>query len=105
MRDLKSVTGRLFAALYAIAFVAAYVYYRNHVGEWFPPADFGLILVALPFVLTMRFLAGGSFDMGGEDTLKLAGAPRYFAARSPGSPAACWNGSRARGFRALRGRV
>jgi hypothetical protein len=74
MRIFKSVTGALFAGLYAIAFILAYVYYRNHVGEWFPPADLNLILVALPFVLTMRFLAGGSFDMGGEDNLKLAGA-------------------------------
>jgi hypothetical protein len=58
MRALKSYTGAAFAALYAIAFVATYVDYRHHVGEWF--ADFGLILIALPFVLTMRFLSGGS---------------------------------------------
>jgi hypothetical protein len=70
----------LFAAFYAIAFVVAYVYYRNHIGEWFPPADFALILVALPFVLTMRALAGGTFDMGGEDTLKLAAAALFCCA-------------------------
>jgi hypothetical protein len=74
MRRLRSLVGAAFAALYAIAFIIAYVYYRNHIGEWFPPADFSLILVASPFVLTMRALAGGSFDMGGEDNLKLAGA-------------------------------
>ena len=80
MRFLKSVLGGLFAALYAIAFVAAYVYYRNHIGEWFPPADFDLIMVALPFVLTMRFLGGGSFDMGGEDTAKVFAAALFCCA-------------------------
>ena len=74
MKPLKSIVGAAFAALYAIAFIVAYVYYRNHIGEWFPPADFSLILVALPFVLTMRALAGGSFDLSGEDTFKLAAA-------------------------------
>ncbi len=73
MRALKSITGAALAALYAAAFVAAYVDYRAHAGEWF--ADLGLILLAMPFILTMRLLAGGSFDMTGEDRLKLlAGA-------------------------------
>jgi hypothetical protein len=80
MRPLKSVTGAVFAALYAIVFIGAYVYYRNHIGEWFPPADLSLILAALPFVLVMRFLAGGSFDMGGEDTFKLAAAMLFCCA-------------------------
>jgi hypothetical protein len=72
MKALKSITGAAFAALYAIAFVAAYVDYRQHVGQWL--ADLGLILVALPFVLTMRFLSGGSYDMTGDDSLKLVAA-------------------------------
>ena len=80
MKHLRSVVGAVFAALYAIAFIVAYVYYRNHIGEWFPPADFSLILVALPFVLTMRALAGGSFDMGAEDTFKLAAAALFCCA-------------------------
>jgi hypothetical protein len=72
MRPLRSITGAVFAALYAIAFILAYVDYRHHVGQWF--ADLGVILVAMPFVLTMRCLAGGSFDMTGEDGAKLLGA-------------------------------
>jgi hypothetical protein len=78
MKTLKSITGALFAALYAAAFVVAYVDYRNHVGQWL--ADIGLILVALPFVLTMRFLSGGSFDMTGEDSLKLLAAALFCCA-------------------------
>ena len=80
MKHLRSIVGAAFATLYAIAFIVAYVYYRNHIGEWFPPADFSLIMVALPFVLTMRALAGGSFDLGGEDTLKLAAAALFCCA-------------------------
>jgi hypothetical protein len=78
MRPLKSIVGALFAALYAIAFIVAYVDYRNHIGQWL--ADLGLILVAMPFVLTMRFLAGGSFDMAGEDSAKLLGAALFCCA-------------------------
>jgi hypothetical protein len=78
MRALKSVAGAALAALYAVAFVAAYIDYRGHVGEWF--ADLGLILLALPFVLTMRLLTGGSFDMSGEDRLKLAAAALFCCA-------------------------
>ncbi len=78
MRPLRSIAGAVFAALYATAFVAAYVDYRGHVGEWF--ADLGLILLALPFVLTMRVLAGGSFDMTGEDRLKLLAAALFCCA-------------------------
>jgi hypothetical protein len=80
MRPLKSIVGAVFAALYGAAFVAAYVDYRAHIGQWLPPADLGLILVAMPFVLTMRFLAGGSFDMAGEDNLKLLAAALFCCA-------------------------
>jgi hypothetical protein len=77
MRPLKSIIGGAFAALYAIAFVVAYVDYRDHLGQWMPPPDLGLILVAMPFVLSMRFLAGGSFDMSGDDNLKLLAAVAF----------------------------
>jgi hypothetical protein len=78
MRSLKSIVGAVFAALYATAFAAAYIEYRGHAGEWF--ADLGLVLLALPFTLTMRFLAGGSFDMTGEDSLKLLAAALFCCA-------------------------
>ena len=78
MRVLKSITGALFAALYAIAFIAAYVDYRANIGQWL--ADLALILVAMPFVLTMRFLSGGAFNMTGEDTLTLLAAALFCCA-------------------------
>lgn len=68
-----SLTGPVFAALYAVVFAAAYADYRHHVGEWF--ADLGVVLLVLPFSLTMRFLGGGPFGLTGADTLPLfAGA-------------------------------
>ena len=78
MRALKSFTGAALAALYAIAFLVVYLDYRAHIGEWL--ADLPLILVALPFVLTMRFLSGGSFDMTGEDSAKLLAAAVFCCA-------------------------
>jgi hypothetical protein len=78
MRALKSITGAALAALYAIAFVVAYIDYRHHSGEWL--ADLGLIFVALPFVLTMRFLSGGSYDLTGDDSLKLLAAAAFCCA-------------------------
>ena len=66
MRFLRSITGAIFAALNAAAFVAAYVDYLNKSGQWL--ADILLVLVAMPFVLTMRALSGGAFDFGGADT-------------------------------------
>jgi hypothetical protein len=78
MRAARSIVGALLAALYAIGFVALYVDYLQHVGQWF--ADFKLILISLPFVLTLRFLNGGSFDLTGEDSLKLLGAALFGSA-------------------------
>jgi hypothetical protein len=69
---LRSVTGAALAALYGVSFAAVYVDYRGHVGEWF--ADLGLIVIALPFVATMRVLSGGAFAMTGEDSGKLLAA-------------------------------
>ncbi|MGA2042690.1 MAG: hypothetical protein ABSG83_04890 [Roseiarcus sp.] len=75
MRGLKSVTGFALAALYGAAFVAVYLDYRSHVGQWF--ADLGLIMIALPFVATMRALSGGAFAMTGEDGGKLLAAAAF----------------------------
>jgi hypothetical protein len=72
-RASKSVTGAAFAALYAAAFIAAYVDYMGKAGQWF--ADVWLVLIALPFTATMRTLAGGSFDFSGDATARvIAGA-------------------------------
>jgi hypothetical protein len=73
LRTLKSATGAAFAALYAAAFVAAYVDYLDRAGQWF--ADVWLVLIALPFTAAMRALAGGSFDFSGDATARvIAGA-------------------------------
>jgi hypothetical protein len=101
MKALRSITGAAFAALYAIAFVAVYVDYRNHLGQWL--ADLGLILIALPFVLTMRFLSGGSYDMSGDDSLKLVAAAIFCCALAYIAGAALGWLVRA-AFRRLRGR-
>ena len=78
MRFLRSITGAIFAALYAAAFVAAYVDYLNKSGQWL--ADILLVLTAMPFVLTMRFLTGGSFNFGGSDTLMVIAAALFCCA-------------------------
>jgi hypothetical protein len=75
VRAARSIVGALLAALYAIVFAALYVDYLQRVGQWF--ADFNLILISLPFVLTMRALNGGSFDLTGEDRSKLLGAALF----------------------------
>lgn len=72
MRRLWSWTGVVFAALYALAFVALYVEYRMRVGTWF--ADLPLTLAALPFTLTMRALNGGSYAFGGGMSGRVAAA-------------------------------
>jgi len=78
VRFLRSITGAIFAALYAAAFIAAYVDYLNKSGQWL--ADILLVLVALPFVLTMRFLSGGSFNFGGSDTAMVIAAALFCCA-------------------------
>jgi hypothetical protein len=64
MRRLRSWTGALFAAVYALAYGALYVDYLRRAGTWF--ADLPLSLAALPFTLPMRALNGGSFAFGGD---------------------------------------
>ena len=66
MKRLWSWTGAVFAAVYALAFVALYVDYVRRSDAWF--ADLPLSLAALPFTLVMRTLNGGSFDFGGSMT-------------------------------------
>jgi hypothetical protein len=102
MRPLKSIVGGLFAALYAMAFIGAYIYYREHAGEWF--VDLPLVLIAMPFVLTMRFLAGGSYDMTGDDSLKLLAAAAFCCALAFAAGSALEWAARAL-FRLARGRA
>jgi hypothetical protein len=68
----------IFAALYGVAFIAAYIDYLGKSGQWL--ADIFLVLIALPFTLTMRIFAGGSFDFGGADTGKVVAAALFCCA-------------------------
>ena len=72
MKRLRSWTGAVFAAVYALAFIALYVDYVRRAGTWF--ADLPLTLAALPFTLVMRALNGGSFAFGGEMTGRVVSA-------------------------------
>jgi cytosine/uracil/thiamine/allantoin permease len=74
MRNLKSAFGAALAALYALAFVAAYVDYLRKAGQWF--ADVWLVLAALPFTMTMRALAG-SYDFSGDETARVIAAAAF----------------------------
>ena len=78
MRGLRSWTGAVFAALYALAFLALYVDYLMRAGTWF--ADLPLALAALPFTLVMRALNGGSFDFGGAMTGRVIAAGLFGSA-------------------------
>jgi hypothetical protein len=75
---MKSATGAVFAALYAAAFGAAYVDFLGKAGQWF--ADIWLVLVALPFTLAMRWLAGGSYDFSGDATARVIAAAAFCCA-------------------------
>jgi hypothetical protein len=78
MKRLKSWTGAVFAALYALAFVALYVDYAMRAGTWF--ADLPLSLAALPFTLVMRALNGGSYAFGGDMTGRVIAAGLFGSA-------------------------
>ncbi|MBV8106403.1 MAG: hypothetical protein JO223_17600 [Hyphomicrobiales bacterium] len=78
MRSLRSWTGLVFAALYALVFVALYADYLRRAGTWF--ADLPLVLAALPFTLVMRALNGGSYDFAGDMTLRVAAAALFCCA-------------------------
>ena len=77
-RSLRSWTGLVFAALYALVFVALYVDYLRRAGTWF--ADLPLVLAALPFTLVMRALNGGSYDFSGDMTLRVVAAALFCCA-------------------------
>ena len=64
MRPLKSATGATFAALYVLAFVAAYFIYRQHAGQFL--ADAPIMFVALPYTLT-SLRVFGSVDLSGDN--------------------------------------
>jgi hypothetical protein len=78
MKRVMSWTGVVFAALYALAFLALYVRYLMRAGTWF--ADLPLALAALPFTLLMRALNGGSFAFGGDMTGRVIAALVFCAA-------------------------
>jgi hypothetical protein len=78
MKRLKSWTGTVFAAVYAVTFIALYVDYVRRAGTWF--ADLPLSLAAIPFTLTMRALNGGSFAFGGDMTGRVIAAGLFGSA-------------------------
>ncbi len=78
MGRLRSWTGVVFAALYALAFVALYVRYLMHAGTWF--ADLPLALAGLPFTLVMRALSGGEYAFEGDMTGRVVAAGLFCAA-------------------------
>jgi hypothetical protein len=78
MKAMKSAVGAILAALYALAFGAAYVDFLNKSGQWL--ADIWLALVALPFTVTMRWLAGGSYDFSGDATARVLAAAAFCCA-------------------------
>jgi hypothetical protein len=75
---LWSWTGGVFAALYALSFVALYLDYLRRAGTWF--ADLPLALAALPFTWTMRALNGGSYAFGGDMTARVIAAGLFCSA-------------------------
>ena len=78
MKRLRSWTGAVFAAVYALTFIGLYVDYVRRAGTWF--ADLPLTLAALPFTLVMRRLNGGSFDFGGDMTGRVIAAALFCCA-------------------------
>jgi hypothetical protein len=78
MRRLRSWTGAVFAALYALAFTALYLDYVRRSGTWF--ADLPLSLAAMPFTLLMRALNGGSYAFGGDMTGRVIAAGLFGSA-------------------------
>jgi hypothetical protein len=78
MRRLRSWTGLVFAALYALAFFALYINYLMRAGTWF--ADLPLALAALPFTRVMRALSGGDTAFGGDMTGRVVAAGLFCAA-------------------------
>jgi hypothetical protein len=78
MKQLWSWTGVVFAAFYALAFLALYLDYLRRAGTWF--ADLPLVLAALPFTLSMRALNGGSYAFGADMTAAVIAAGLFGSA-------------------------
>ena len=78
MRRLRCWTGAVFATLYGGLFIALYIEYLARAGTWF--ADLPLTLAALPFTLVMRALNGGTYEFGGELTLRVLAAGLFCCA-------------------------
>jgi hypothetical protein len=71
---MKSATGVVFAALYALAFAVAYFLYLDRAGQFF--ADAPLVLVALPYTLTILKLFG-SVDLSGDNLKSVLAAALF----------------------------
>ena len=76
MRSLKSATGSVLAALYVLAFVAAYLVYRHNSGQFL--ADAPIMFVALPYTLTALRLFG-SVNLSGDDLREVFAATLFCA--------------------------
>ena len=72
---LPSITGAIRGGLHLAAFGALYAHYLSHVGEWF--ADLGVVLIATPFIWTMRQFSGGSYDFSGDATARVVAAAAF----------------------------
>ena len=71
---MKSATGAVLAALYALAFAVAYFQYLGKAGEFLPDAP--LMLVALPYTLTVLKLFG-SVDLSGDNPKSVLAASLF----------------------------
>jgi len=74
---LKSTTGAALAALYAVAFAAAYMIYLQHAGQFL--ADAPIMFVALPYTVTILGVFG-SVDLSGDNLRQVLAATLFCAA-------------------------
>jgi hypothetical protein len=73
---VKSTTGAALAALYAVAFVAAYFLYLKNSGQFF--ADAPIMFLALPYTLTFLKVFG-SVDLSGDNLRQVFEATLFCA--------------------------
>jgi hypothetical protein len=71
---MRSATGVVLAALYALAFAVAYFQYLSKAGEFF--GDAPLMFVALPYTLTILKLFG-SVDLSGDNLKSVVAAALF----------------------------
>jgi len=76
MRALKSTTGAALAAVYVLAFVAAYFIYRENAGQFL--ADAPIMFVALPYTLTILEVFG-SVNLSGDNLREVVAATLFCA--------------------------